>query len=79
MSPSGGLVLVGWIDHYHGTVQVSRFANGSWGAATTIGKGTAWAAFQEELSLSAGSDRVAVAIWKNAKTGTQTMGSTFSG
>jgi hypothetical protein len=79
MSQAGGLVLVGWVDHYHGTVQVSRFANGSWGAATTIGKGTAWSAFQEQLGLSAGSDTVAVAIWKNAKTGTQTMGSMFSG
>ena len=79
MSPAGGLVLVGWVDHYHGTVQVSRFVNGSWGTATTIGKGTAWSAFQEQMGLSAGSDTVAVAIWKNAKTGTQTMGSTFSG
>jgi hypothetical protein len=79
MSPAGGLVLVGWVDHYHGTVQVSRFVNGSWGAATTIGKGTAWSAFQEQMGVSAGSDTVAVAIWKNAKTGTQTMGSTFSG
>jgi hypothetical protein len=79
MSPTGGLVLVGWADHYHGTVQISRYANGSWGAATTIGRGTAWSAFQEQIGLSAGSDTVAVAIWKNAKTGTQTMGSMFSG
>ncbi len=79
MSQAGGLVLVGWVDHYHGTVQVSRFANGSWGAATTIGRGTAWSAFQEQMGLSAASDTVAVAIWKNARTGTQTMGSIFSG
>lgn len=79
MSPAGGLALVGWIDHYHGVVQVSRLVNGSWGAATTIGKGTARASFQEMMGLDAGSDTVAAAIWKNAKTGTQTMASTFSG
>jgi hypothetical protein len=79
MSPAGGLALVGWIDHYHGTVQVSRLANGTWGAAATIGKGTAWASFQEVMGLDAGSDTVAAAIWKNAKTGTQTMASAFSG
>lgn len=79
ISPAGGLALVGWIDHYHGVVQVSRLAGGRWGAATTIGKGTAWAAFQEVMGLDAGSDTVAAAIWKNAKTGTQTMASTFSG
>jgi hypothetical protein len=79
VSPEGGLSIVGWIDHYHGTVQVSRFANGSWGVATTIGKGTAWSAFQEVLGLDAGSNTVAQAIWKNARTGTQTMASTFRG
>jgi hypothetical protein len=79
MSVAGGLALVGWIDHYHGVVQVSRFVNGAWGAAVTIGKGTAWAAFQEVLGLDAGSDTMAVAIWKNAKSGTQTMASTFAG
>jgi hypothetical protein len=79
MSPAGGLALVGWIDHYHGVVQVSRLAGGRWGAATTIGKGTAWAAFQEVMGLDAGSDTAAAAIWKNAKTGTQTMASAFSG
>lgn len=79
VSPTGGLTLVGWVDHYHGVVQVARFVNGAWGTATTIGRGTAWAAFQEVMGLSAGSDTVAAAIWKNAKTGTQTMASTFSG
>jgi hypothetical protein len=79
MSPAGGLVLAGWIDHYHGAVQVSRFADGTWGTATTIGKGTAQASFQEVMGLDAGSDTAAVAIWKNAKTGTQTMASAFGG
>jgi hypothetical protein len=78
ISPAGGLTLVGWVDHYHGTVQVSRLINGAWGAAATIGKGTAWASFQEVMGLDAGSDTVAAAIWKNAKTGTQTMASAFS-
>jgi hypothetical protein len=79
MAADGGLSLVGWIDHYHGTVQVSRFANGRWGAAATIGKGTAWSSFQEVLGLDAGSSTAAQAIWKNAKAGTQTMASTFKG
>jgi hypothetical protein len=79
MSASGGLVLVGWIDHYHGVAQVSRFVNGAWSPGTTIGRGTAWAAFQEVMGLDAGSDTTAVAIWKNAKSGTQTMASTFNG
>jgi hypothetical protein len=79
MSPAGGLALVGWIDHYHGVVQVSRFAGGAWASAVTIGKGTAWAAFQEVMGLDAGSDTAAVAIWKSAKVGTQTMASTFAG
>lgn len=79
VSPEGGLVLVGWIDHYHGTVQISRFVAGSWGGAATIGKGTAWSSFQETLGLDAGSNTVAQAIWKNAKTGTQTFASTFHG
>lgn len=73
VSPDGGLALVGWIDHYHGTVQVSKLLGGVWGAANTIGKGTAWSSFQEVLGLDAASSSVARAIWKNAKTGTQTM------
>jgi hypothetical protein len=79
MSPAGGLVLAGWIDHYYGVVQVSRYAGGAWGTATTIGKGTAQASSQEVMGLDAGSDTAAVAIWKNAKTGTQTMASAFGG
>jgi hypothetical protein len=73
VSPDGALALVGWIDHYHGTVQVSQLAGSTWGAAKTIGHGTAWAAFQEVLGLDAGSGTIARAIWKNAKSGTQTM------
>jgi hypothetical protein len=79
LSPDGGLALVGWIDHYHGTVQVSRFASGVWGSATTIGKGTAWSSFQEVLVLDAPSSTTAAALWKNARSGTQWMVSVFSG
>ena len=77
VSPDGALALVGWIDHYHGTVQVSKLSNGGWDPANTIGKGTAWASFQEVLSLDAASGTVARAIWKNAKTGTQTFSASF--
>ena len=73
VSPDGALAFVGWIDHYHGAVQVSKHVNGVWSAANTLGKGTAWSAFQEVLGLDAASGTVARAIWKNAKTGTQTM------
>ncbi|MGJ0483769.1 MAG: hypothetical protein ACR65R_04440 [Methylomicrobium sp.] len=71
MSPDGTLALVGWIDHYHGTVQVSKLTNGAWSVANTIGRGTAWSSFQEVLSLDVASGTVGRAIWKNAKTGTQ--------
>lgn len=77
VSPDGTLAMVGWIDHYHGTVQVSRLVNGAWGSANTIGRGTAWSSFQEVLGLDAGSGTVARAIWKNAKTGTQTMAASY--
>lgn len=77
VSPSGTLAMVGWIDHYHGTVQVSQFVNGAWGPANTIGRGTAWSSFQEALGLEAGSGTVARAIWKDAKTGTQTMAASY--
>jgi len=77
VSPDGVLGLVGWIDHYHGTVQVSQFANGFWSAASTIGRGTAFSSFQEVLGLDAASGTVARAIWKNAKAGTQTMASSY--
>lgn len=76
-SPDGALAMVGWIDHYHGVVQVSKLTGGIWGAADTIGRGTAWSSFQEVLGLDAGSGTVARAIWKNAKTGTQTMAASY--
>lgn len=77
VSPDGALALIGWVDHYHGTVQVAKLSNGAWGAATTIGKGTAWSSFQEVLGLHAASGTVARAIWKNARTGTQTFSASF--
>jgi hypothetical protein len=78
VSPDGMLAMVGWIDHYHGTVQVSQLVNGAWGPANTIGRGTAsWSSAQEVLGLDAGSGTVARAIWKNAKTGTQTMAASY--
>ncbi len=77
-SPDGTLAMVGWIDHYHGVVQVSKLSGGIWGAANTIGRGTAWSSFQEVLGLDAGSGTVARAIWKNAKTGTQTMAASYA-
>ena len=76
-SGDGLLTMVGWIDHYHGTVQVARLTAGAWGAATTIGRGTAFSSFQEVLGLAAGSSTVARATWKNAKTGTQVMASSY--
>ena len=77
VSTDGLLAMVGWIDHYHGTVQVSKLTAGTWGAPNTIGKGTAWASFQEVLGLDAGSSTVARAIWKNAKTGIQIMATSY--
>jgi hypothetical protein len=77
MSPDGTLAMVGWIDHYHGTVQVSKLAGGIWGAADTIGRGTAWSSFQEILGLRAGAGNVARAIWKSTKSGTQIMASSY--
>jgi len=77
VSPDGALVLVGWIDHYHATVQVSRLNAGAWGAANTIGRGTAWSSFQEVLGLDASSGTVARAIWKNSKTGIQVMAASY--
>ena len=78
VSPDGTLVLVGWIDHYHGTVQVSQLNSGVWSTANTIGRGTAFSSFQEVLGLDAGSGTVARAIWKNtAKGGTQTMAASY--
>jgi hypothetical protein len=77
VSPDGLLAVVGWIDHYHGTVQVSKLTAGNWGPANTIGRGTAWAAFQEVLGFDAASNTVARAIWKNSKTGTQIMAASY--
>jgi hypothetical protein len=77
VAPDGALALVGWIDHYHGTVQVSRLSGGVWGAASTIGRDVAWSSFQDVLGLDAGSGTVARAVWKNAKTGTQTMAASY--
>ncbi len=77
ISPDGALALVGWIDHYHGTVQVARRSGAIWQTSTmqisAIGRGTAFSSFQEVLNMSAGSGTSARAIWKNAKNGTQTM------
>jgi hypothetical protein len=77
VSPDGLIAMVGWIDHYHGTVQVSTLNSLGWGAADTIGRGTAFASFQEVLGLDAASGGVARAIWKSAKTGTQTMATSY--
>lgn len=77
VSPDGTLAIAGWIDHYHGNVQVSQLNAGVWSAANTIGRGTAFSSFQEVLALDAGSATVARAIWKNARGGTQTMASSY--
>lgn len=77
VSSDGFLVLVGWIDHYHGTVQVSQLTAGAWGSANTIGRGTAFSSFQEVMGLDAASSAVARAIWKNAKSGTQIMATSY--
>ncbi len=81
ISPDGALAFVGWIDHYHGTVQVARRGGAAWQTSTmqisTIGRGTALSSFQEVLNMSAGSGTSARAIWKNAKNGTQTMAASY--
>jgi hypothetical protein len=76
VSPDGTLAIVGWIDHYHGVVQVAQLdtGTGAWGAGRTIGRGTAFSSFQEVLGLDVASGSVARAIWKSsAKGGTRTM------
>lgn len=93
VAPNGSLALVGWIDHYHGVAQVSKLtgnldqvlnSTGSfWGKAVTIGKSTAFSAFQEVMGLDAASDNSgsaakARAIWKSAKSGTQIYTSGYS-
>lgn len=79
-SPDGSLVLVGWIDHYHGTIQVARLdrATGTW-ATGTVGKGTAFSTFQEVLGLDASTATVARVSWKNASTGTRVFVADFRG
>ena len=78
LSPNGKLAMVGWIDHYHATVQESTFAGGIWSPAVTIGEDTAFSAFQEVLGLRAASTTVVRAIWKNMTTTTQIMASDYS-
>jgi hypothetical protein len=63
-SADGRLVMAGWIDHYHGLVQEAAWSGSGWGKATTIGKGAAWAAFQDQMRLNVGSGNAATAIWK---------------
>jgi hypothetical protein len=84
VSPDGTLAMAGWIDHYHGTVQVAQLAGGTQNTAssntwttTTIGRGTAFSSFQEVLILDAGSGTPARALWKNAKSGTQWYASSY--
>ena len=78
MSPDGTLKMVSWIDHYHGTVQVAQLNGTNWNTRT-IGRGTAYASFQEVMGLDVGSGRVARAIWKNtAKGGTRTMAASYN-
>jgi hypothetical protein len=80
MSADGLLAIVGWIDHYHGVVQVSQLDNltGAWGAGRTIGRGTAFSSFQEVLGLNVGSGTVARAVWKSTvKGGTRTMAASY--
>jgi hypothetical protein len=78
VSPDGALKIVGWIDHYHGTAQVAQLNGTTWNTST-IGRGTAFASFQEVMGLDVGSGRVARAIWKNtAKGGTRTMAASYN-
>ena len=78
VAADGTLAMVGWIDHYHGEVQVSRWNGSAWGAADTIGRGTAAASFQEVLGLDVGSGSVGAAVWKSTvKGGTRTMASSY--
>jgi hypothetical protein len=77
VSPDGSLKLVGWIDHYHGTVQVRQW-NGSMWNTISIGQGTAFSASQEVLSLDAISGNVARAIWKSStKKGPKIMATSY--
>lgn len=78
ISADGTLKMIGWIDHYHGTAQVAQLNGTTWNTST-IGRGTAFASFQEVMGLDVGSGRVARAIWKNtAKGGTRTMAASYN-
>ena len=74
MSPDGKLAVVGWVDHYHGTVQAARLdtATGKW-VTSTVGKGTAFSSFQEVIAINVASSSVARIAWKDARGGTQTV------
>jgi hypothetical protein len=78
VSPDGGLALVAWVDHYHGTVGSARWvpSTGTW-SMLPVGRGTAFSSFQETLSLSAATSSSARVAWKNARGGTQTMVADF--
>lgn len=76
ISQDGSLVMVGWIDHYHGVVQVANLTATGWNTKT-IGRSTAGSSFQEVLGLDASASNVARTIWKNAKSGTQTMAASY--
>ncbi|QSA97360.1 hypothetical protein [Methylococcus sp. EFPC2] len=78
VSPNGAQQLVGWIDHYHGSAQVAQWTANGWNT-TTLGRGTAFASFQEVLGLDAGSGAVARAIWKSSssKGGTRIVATNY--
>jgi hypothetical protein len=77
LSADGRLSLVGWVDHYHGVVQVARLTGtGTW-STSTVGRSTAFSSFQEVLSLSAGASDSARAVWKSAKGGTQELATSY--
>ena len=67
-----------------GNLDVVLNSTGSfWGKAVTIGKSTAFSAFQEVMALDAASDNSgsaakARAIWKSAKSGTQINATGYS-
>ena len=79
MSPDGRLAFVGWIDHYHGVAQVSKWTGTVWDKATTIGKYTAFASFQEVMGLDVADSNRARAIWKSsAKSGIRIYASSYN-
>lgn len=79
-SSDGALVMVGWVDHFHGVVQSAAWTGSAWAAATTIGKGVAWAAFQDQFRLVVGSKTVARAAWKaTTRQGLQVVAADYQG